>query len=94
MPTLPISSKWKINTHVYDEIGDADGYNLPVPILLNNLKKYTSGDTVVILMHDAGAKTTTVQALPQIIQYLISKGYNFNTLHMKRLNKMLLNTDN
>ena len=24
-----------------DEIGDADGYNLPVPTLLNNLKKYT-----------------------------------------------------
>ncbi len=63
-----------------DEIGDADGYDLPVPILLNNLKKYTVENTVVILMHDAGAKTTTVQALPQIIQYLKSKGYSFDTL--------------
>ena len=64
-----------------DEIGDADGYNLPVPTLLNNLKKYTLQNTVVILMHDAGAKTTTVKALPQIIQYLKSKGYTFDTLH-------------
>ena len=64
-----------------DEIGDADGYDLPIPILLNNLKKYTVENTVVILMHDAGAKTTTVQALPQIIQYLKSKGYSFDTLH-------------
>ncbi|OAA90259.1 polysaccharide deacetylase family protein [Clostridium ljungdahlii] len=63
-----------------DEIGDADGYDLPVATLLSNLKKYTNGDTVVILMHDAGAKTTTVQALPQIIQYLRLKGYNFDTL--------------
>ena len=63
-----------------DEIGDADGYDLPVPILLNNLKKYTLQNTVVILMHDAGAKTTTVQALPQIIQYLKAKGYSFDTL--------------
>ncbi len=63
-----------------DEIGDADGYDLPVPILLNNLKKYTVQNTVVILMHDAGAKTTTVQALPEIIQYLKLKGYSFDTL--------------
>ena len=64
-----------------DEIGDANGYKLPVPTLLNNLKKYTVQKTVVILMHDAGAKTTTVKALPQIIQYLKSKGYAFDTLH-------------
>lgn len=64
-----------------DEIGDADGYNLPVTTLLNTLKKYTFQKTVVILMHDAGAKTTTVKALPKIIQYLKSKGYSFDTLH-------------
>ncbi|MBX4271212.1 polysaccharide deacetylase family protein [Clostridium estertheticum] len=63
-----------------DEIGDADGYDLPVSTLLNNLKKYTLQNTVVILMHDAGAKKTTVEALPQIIQYLKLKGYSFDTL--------------
>ena len=64
-----------------DEIGDADAYNFPVSTLLNNLKKYTFQKTVVILMHDAGAKTTTVQALPKIIQYLKANGYSFDTLH-------------
>lgn len=63
-----------------DETGDSDGYDLPVPVLLNNLHKYTIGNTVVILMHDAGAKKTTVQALPQVIQYLQAKGYLFKTL--------------
>jgi peptidoglycan/xylan/chitin deacetylase (PgdA/CDA1 family) len=63
-----------------DETGDSDGYDLPVSVLLNNLHKYTIGNTVVILMHDAGAKKTTVQALPQVIQYLKAKGYIFKTL--------------
>jgi peptidoglycan/xylan/chitin deacetylase (PgdA/CDA1 family) len=63
-----------------DAIGDANGYNLPVKTLLSNLKKYTTQNTVVILMHDAGAKTTTAEALPQIIEYLKSKGYSFDTL--------------
>lgn len=35
---------------------------------------------VVLLMHDASAKTTTVKALPSIIQYYQSHGYAFGTL--------------
>ncbi|NMM62931.1 polysaccharide deacetylase [Clostridium sp. P21] len=63
-----------------DETGDAEHSNVPVEALLSNLKKYTNSDTVVILMHDAGAKVTSVQALPQVIDYLKSKGYTFDTL--------------
>jgi peptidoglycan-N-acetylglucosamine deacetylase len=64
-----------------DLTGDADGQNIPVDKLLNNLKKYTKGkEHVVILMHDASTKATTVQALPQVIEYLKSQGYSFNTL--------------
>lgn len=63
-----------------DETGDAEHSNVPVNTLLSNLKKYTNSDTVVILMHDAGAKVTSVQALPQVIEYLKSKGYTFDTL--------------
>lgn len=63
-----------------DLTGDAEHNNVPVDQLLNNIKKYTNEDTVVILMHDAAAKTTTVQALPQVIDYLKSKGYTFDTL--------------
>jgi peptidoglycan/xylan/chitin deacetylase (PgdA/CDA1 family) len=63
-----------------DLTGDAEHNNVPVNALLSELKKYTNSDTVVILMHDAGAKATTVQALPQVIDYLKSKGYSFDTL--------------
>jgi len=64
-----------------DITGDADGQNISVAKLLNNLKTYTSGkEHVVILMHDASDKKTTVQALPQVIEYLKSQGYSFKTL--------------
>ena len=64
-----------------DLTGDADGQNIPVYKLLNNLKKYTKGkEHVVILMHDASTKATTVQALPQVIEYLKSQKYSFKTL--------------
>ncbi len=64
-----------------DMTGDANGNNLSVDVLMNNLKKYTTDNTVVILMHDAPAKITTVEALPEVIQYLKSNGYTFETLN-------------
>jgi len=64
-----------------DLSGDADGQNITVIKLLYNIKKYTKGkEHVVILMHDAPDKKTTVQALPEIIEYLKSQGYSFDTL--------------
>jgi len=63
-----------------DLTGDAEHNNVPVDRLLNELKEYTNDDTVVILMHDAESKATSVQALPQVIEYLKSKGYTFDTL--------------
>jgi peptidoglycan-N-acetylglucosamine deacetylase len=64
-----------------DLTGDAEGQNIPVSKLLNNLKKYTKGkEHVVILMHDASTKATTVQALPQVIKYLKAQKYSFSTL--------------
>lgn len=61
--------------------GDAEHNNLPVDVLVNRVVKETrSKKIVVILMHDAPTKATTVQALPRIIQYLKSNGYTFDTL--------------
>ena len=34
-----------------------------------------SREEYVVLMHDAGAKTTTVEALPEIIEYLQANDY-------------------
>jgi peptidoglycan/xylan/chitin deacetylase (PgdA/CDA1 family) len=64
-----------------DLTGDAEGQNISVNKLLNNIKNYTKGkEHVVILMHDAPDKETTVQALPQVIEYLKAEGYSFYTL--------------
>lgn len=61
--------------------GDAEHPHVDVDTLINNVKKNSQGKKiVVVLMHDAGAKGTTVQALPSIIQYLKSQGYNFGKL--------------
>lgn len=60
------------------ETGDADRNLEPVEYLINHVKHDIRGqNNVVILMHDAPAKTTTVQALPTIIQYLKEQGYTF-----------------
>ncbi|MCD2345432.1 polysaccharide deacetylase [Clostridium guangxiense] len=58
--------------------GDADRNLEPVEYLINHVKNDVRGEKIVVLlMHDAPAKTTTVQALPTIIQYLKSQGYTF-----------------
>ncbi len=51
--------------------------------LLNNIKKTVKDQRVInILMHDTNDKKTTVEALPQIIDYLREQGYSFMTLNM------------
>lgn len=58
---------------------DASGNNVPVSTLVSNATS-CSADHVNILMHDTDAKDTTVQALPQIIDYYKSQGYTFKGL--------------
>lgn len=61
--------------------GDAEGHSVTVSAQLTNIKETTKGRSgAVILMHDAATKQTTVEALPQIIDYLRSQGFTFKTL--------------
>lgn len=61
--------------------GDAEAALVPVDKLIVRLKTTVGNqEHVVILMHDAPGKTTTIQALPNIIEYLKSLGYEFRTL--------------
>jgi peptidoglycan/xylan/chitin deacetylase (PgdA/CDA1 family) len=61
--------------------GDAEASLVPADKLVMRLKTTVGNqEHVVILMHDAPGKTTTVQALPQIIEYLKSQGYEFRAL--------------
>ncbi len=56
--------------------GDALSNRVSASKLVANVKRDCgSQKSVIILMHDSPAKTTTVDALPQIISYLSSKGY-------------------
>lgn len=50
--------------------------------LIENAKKTCEGkNTVVLLMHDAGNKITTYEALNDIILYLKEQGYEFRTFY-------------
>ncbi len=61
---------------------DAKGNNRDPEVLLNNVKSgLGSKKNVNILMHDTGkSKQTTVQALPSIIEYVRSQGYEMERI--------------
>jgi len=65
--------------HFFDwnvDSGDAEDITVPADKILNNLKREIGNQRhAIVLMHDASAKTTTADALPQIIEYLQQRGY-------------------
>lgn len=63
--------------------GDADQKLAPPQTILDNVIRQSSNKSqICILMHDTDAKTTTVDALPAIIEYLASQGFEFRALTM------------
>lgn len=61
--------------------GDAEGQNVPKEKLLKHIvKDVEDKEKVVILMHDASTKETTLEALPDILDYLKNNGYVFKCL--------------
>lgn len=70
------------------ETGDATGKKLNTEEMVQNAGKYISSeDHVILLMHDAGAKVQTVRALPSIINFFKSKGYEFKVIKNSTINK-------
>lgn len=64
--------------------GDAEGHNIPKEKLVKRFKETSKGKkNLTILMHDAGAKQTTAQALPEIIEYLTNEGYEFRAVNQE-----------
>ncbi|MBQ6066989.1 MAG: polysaccharide deacetylase family protein [Clostridia bacterium] len=58
--------------------GDADGNCMGKDYIVSNVKKgLRSGRVNVVLMHDSGPKTTTPQALPEIITDAQARGFTF-----------------
>lgn len=59
---------------------DASGNNVPVNVLVRSACQ-TAHHIQCLLMHDTGAKRTTVQALPQIIRFFKQQGYEFGVIN-------------
>ena len=58
--------------------GDADGSCMAKDYLVKNVKNgLRSGRVNVVLMHDASSKSTTPQALPEIIADAQARGFSF-----------------
>ena len=63
--------------------GDADDVTVDKSKLIGNIKARLGNHTsAVILMHDSATKTTTVEALPEIINMLREKGYEILPITM------------
>lgn len=62
--------------------GDAETNNLSIEFELQRLRETSKGkNSLIILMHDAQAKKTTADALPNIIAYLKEQGYKFESFY-------------
>jgi len=69
---------WNVDS---DDAGKShSSYTKIINNVLNNSKNKNS---ICVLMHDARSKTSTVQALPKIIEGLIDRGYRFDVLTNK-----------
>lgn len=61
--------------------GDAEGINKSVSYLRNRfISTVGNQKKPIILMHDARGKENTVTYLPEAIEYLINRGYEFDVL--------------
>ncbi len=61
--------------------GDAEGHNIPPETLLKNVQGYAKTKrNIVLLMHDAATKQTTVDSLRDSIDCLLAEGFEFRTL--------------
>ncbi len=61
--------------------GDSEIKDATSEALMDRLKSSSKGkEDLVILMHDTVSKKITPKTLPELIEYLISEGYSFDTL--------------
>lgn len=61
--------------------GDAEGVLMPTDYLIKRLKEtYRNQNNLIVLMHDTDVKTTTVESLRNIIDFLIEQGYEFDVI--------------
>lgn len=76
MPSLGYSYyDWNVSS------GDASAARVPAATIVNNVLSGAKGkSSICVLMHDTSAKSTTVEALPDIIEGLDAMGFRFAPL--------------
>ena len=70
---------YSIDWNAYDLDSDGKKYSAD-QLLQNTIHTVGNQEKVVILMHDTYGKEETAKALPGIIEYLKSQGYEFKTI--------------
>lgn len=83
--TAPHSLIHELGYEYYDwnvDSGDATAHNVNPNTLIKNVLNGATSNSAIILMHDLGYKykRTTVEALPEIIEGLIKKGYTLKAM--------------
>ena len=80
---------WNIESEGYEYVdwnaltGDSEQQSPDKEYIMNTLKESTNNGTkedIVVLLHDAGAKTITADTLGDVIEYLKSKNYVFKAV--------------
>ena len=62
--------------------GDSEVLNPSMDRIMQTLQRTTKGkNSIVLLMHDAKAKKTTAETLPQVIEYFKNQGFEFETFY-------------
>ena len=62
------------------ESGDAASNRVSAQTIINNCRKVPRNNAVIVLMHDASPKKSTVEALPAVIEYYKKAGCKFAAL--------------
>ena len=60
---------------------DAEGSFSKEQLVQNLIDTSQDKISIVVLMHDAGTKVTTYEALPEVIEYFKNNGYVFETIY-------------
>lgn len=60
---------------------DSEGKFDKDTLIQNLINTSQNKNSIVVLMHDAGDKKTTYEALPEIIEYFKNNGYVFESLY-------------
>lgn len=60
---------------------DSEGNFTKEELIQNLINTAQDKNSIVVLMHDAGNKKTTYEALPEVIEYFKNNGYVFENLY-------------